>query len=262
MNIEFYKYHGAGNDFVMIDNRSLEFPVDERLKIVQTLCQRHFGIGSDGLILIQHDAESDFYMEFYNPDGSQSFCGNGSRCAVMFAFHLGMINKECSFRSIHGRNEAKVVGDSNVKLQMFDVKGFEIGEHYHYLNTGSPHYNVFVNSVDDADLIKLAKEIRYGERFKDVGTNVNIIEELNDGSIKVRTYERGVEGETLACGTGVTACAISKLISSNSVPNGPVVIHVKGGLLKVEVKKLDHDSASGLTLEGPAQFVFKGEVNV
>lgn len=261
MDIEFYKYHGAGNDFVMIDNRSNEFPKENRLEIVQKLCKRHFGIGSDGLILIQEDNEFDFYMEFYNPDGSQSFCGNGSRCAVIFAFHLGMTNKECTFNSRHGINQGHIIDTTNVTLKMFDVSGIEIGEGYHYLNTGSPHYNIYIENVDAVDLIPFARNIRYNDRFAEIGTNINIIQTLADDSIKVRTYERGVEGETLSCGTGVTACAISQLIT-NDKKAGIVKINTKGGDLSVEIGEINEGSVKGIKLTGPAEFVFKGEINV
>lgn len=261
MDIEFYKYHGAGNDFILIDNRSNEFPIDNRINIVQKLCKRHFGIGSDGLILIQNDNEHDFFMEFFNPDGSQSFCGNGSRCAVMFAFHLGMTNKECSFNSIHGVNQGQIINSTNVTLNMFDVRGIEIGEDYHYLNTGSPHYNIYVDDVSSIDLIPFARNIRYNDRFSEVGTNINIIQAVADDSIKVRTYERGVEGETLSCGTGVTACAISHLIS-NSKTEGVVNIYTKGGDLSVEIGKIQGEMVKDIKLTGPAEFVFRGEIGV
>lgn len=261
MDIEFYKYQGAGNDFVLVDNRESIFPEVNRVETVQKLCKRHFGIGSDGLILIQADNHHDFYMEFYNPDGSQSFCGNGSRCAVMFAFHLGVIGGECTFNSIHGVNVGRIVDSRNVALNMFDVNEVEIGEGYYYLNTGSPHYNIFVEDVLKIDLIPFARNIRYNDRFKEVGTNVNVIERVDNNTIKVRTYERGVENETLSCGTGVTACAISQLISERK-SEGKIIIETKGGTLSVEIENVTNGSADGIVLTGPAEFVFKGEIDV
>ncbi len=261
MDVEFYKYHGAGNDFVIVDDRDKTFPESNRLEIVQQICKRHFGVGSDGLILIQEDGEHDFFMEFYNPDGSQSFCGNGSRCAVMFAFHMGITGEECSFNSIHGVNKGVVVDSNNVSLNMFDVNNIEIGEDYQYMNTGSPHYNVYVDSVEDVELLTLARDIRYGDRFKKEGTNVNTIEKVALNTIKVRTYERGVEGETLSCGTGVTACAISYLISSG-IEEGRVSVTTKGGELVVDITSCKQDKVTGIRLTGPAEFVFKGEIDV
>lgn len=261
MDLEFFKYHGAGNDFIVIDNREGIFPVEGRLSKVKELCQRHFGVGSDGLILIQNDEKNDFFMEFYNPDGSQSFCGNGSRCAVMFAFHLGLVGTECTFNSIHGVNQGNIIDGGTVELNMFDVQQIEVGDEYHYMNTGSPHYNIYVDDVDGVDLIPCARSIRYNKRFAKEGTNVNVIEVLGSDSIKVRTYERGVEDETLACGTGVTACAISQLIHENK-NSGRINIHTRGGELIVEIGELIGGAVRKIKLTGPAKFVFKGEVNV
>ncbi|CAG5084581.1 diaminopimelate epimerase [Parvicella tangerina] len=261
MELEFFKYHGAGNDFIILDNRTNAFPKKNRKEVVSTLCKRHFGIGSDGLILIQEDDDFDFYMEFYNPDGSQSFCGNGSRCAVMFAFHMGMVGKDCTFNSIHGRNTARVVNENAIELSMFDVSNMELTEEYHFIDTGSPHYNLYVENIDNVDLLPLARSIRYNDRFAQVGTNVNIIDVISDADIRVRTYERGVENETLACGTGVTACAISQLLK-NKKESGVINVLTKGGNLSVEVGEVKSSQARDIKLTGPAKFVFKGEVNV
>lgn len=261
MDIEFYKYHGAGNDFVIVDDRNNSFPEKDRTSYVQKICERHFGVGSDGLILIQEDDEYDFYMEFFNPDGSQSFCGNGSRCAVMFSSHMGIIGETCTFNSIHGLNEGKVVDANNVSLKMFDVSRIEIGEGHHFIDTGSPHYNIYVDEVDKIDLIPFARNIRYNDRFGSEGTNVNIIQKVKEGSIKVRTYERGVENETLSCGTGVTACAISEMITT-LISKGGVEIETKGGKLFVNISDVSKNGAEGILLTGPAKFVYKGEINV
>lgn len=260
MDFEFYKYHGAGNDFVIIDNRNKQFPQND-IDLIQKVCFRRFGIGSDGLILISDDGESDFYMDFYNPDASRSFCGNGSRCAVMFAYHLGMIGEQCSFRSIHGINEAWVINDRTVRLKMFDVDGVEVGEDYYYLNTGSPHYNIYTDKVEEVKLIPLAHEIRYGDRFRQEGTNVNLIQVLDRGSIKVRTYERGVEDETWACGTGVTACAITQVLKNNWQGKNKIEVEANGGNLTVELDRDAEAHFKDIYLTGPAEFVFKGEWN-
>lgn len=261
MDLEFYKYHGAGNDFIIIDNRKQVFPKENRTKIIQNLCHRKFGIGSDGLILLDNDNEYDFYMDFYNPDGSQSFCGNGSRCVVMFAAHIGIINKQCTFKSIHGLNKAEIYDSINVKLQMFDVDKVEVNAEYHFMNTGSPHYNSFVHDVSSIDLLPFAKEIRYNDRFKSEGTNVNIIQEADNG-IVIRTYERGVENETWACGTGATACALSYAIKNDLKGEGEINVQAKGGKLKVMYNSDDLKSFKNVYLIGPAEFVYKGEVNV
>ncbi|MCB9197187.1 MAG: diaminopimelate epimerase [Flavobacteriales bacterium] len=257
MKYEFVKYHGAGNDFIMIDNRDGLFPNND-IDLISAMCRRRFGIGSDGLILISNDTDSDFYMDFYNPDGSRSFCGNGSRCAVMFAFHLGIIKDKCLFRSIHGSNEAWLVDEFNVKLKMFDVSNVEIGNDHHYMDTGSPHYNLFVTDVDEIDLINVAHQIRFGNRFSKIGTNVNLIEEMDNNTIRVRTYERGVENETLSCGTGVTACAISTALSKGLIENQHINVITKGGKLSVDFVINDPTDINEIYLTGPVEQVFNG----
>ena len=261
MDFEFFKYHGAGNDFIIIDNRKKVFPKEKRTELIQNLCHRKFGIGSDGLILLDNDPEYDFYMDFYNPDGSQSFCGNGSRCVVMFASHLGIVRKECTFRSIHGINKAEVYDDINVKLQMFDVDKIEITKDFHFMNTGSPHYNVFVDELENIDIIPYAHRIRFNERFKEKGTNVNLICKSNKG-IKIRTYERGVEDETWACGTGATAAAISYAVENDLVGNNKISVETKGGNLFITYSTEDLQLFTNIHLIGPAEFVYKGEMDV
>ena len=207
MKIKFDKYQGTGNDFIIIDNRNIHFDKNN-IELVQHLCDRKFGIGSDGFILIENHAELDFDMIFFNPDGSQSFCGNGSRCAMAFAKELGLISDFAKFNSTDGYHEASINSNGLVKLKMHNVSNIEVSESHHYMDTGSPHYNCFEKNIDTIDVVARGREIRYNQRFKEIGTNVNFIEQLSRG-IKVRTYERGVENETLSCGTGVTACALS-----------------------------------------------------
>ncbi len=256
--MRFYKYQGTGNDFVVIDNRSLNFDKNN-IELVKRMCDRKFGVGSDGLILIEEHAEYDFNMVFYNPDGSQSFCGNGSRCAVAFAQKLGMINQEARFNSTDGYHEAKILENGVVSLKMHNVYNVEIGQDYHFLNTGSPHYNIFKTEVEHMDVVKEGREVRYNDRFKEEGTNVNFIQPQGEG-IRVRTYERGVENETLSCGTGVTACALSWAIQ-NELSSGEVQVIAQGGQLSVSFQK-QNDSFEDIWLTGPATFVFEGNIEL
>lgn len=255
--IEFFKYHGAGNDFIMIDNRNGNFDKNN-IQLVRHLCHRHFGIGSDGLILLENHPELDFTMVFYNPDGSQSFCGNGSRCAIAFAKRLGMIKNKCTFLSTDGIHEGEYISDDEIHLKMHDVNEAEIGEDYYLLNTGSPHYIRFVDDVENIDVFSEGKQIRYNERFKKDGVNVNFVQKLNDNSIAIRTYERGVENETLACGTGIVAAALASSIKFNTSNN----LHVKarGGDLLVKFTTEGNNHFNNVWLIGPAKLVFEGNI--
>lgn len=252
--MQFFKYHGTGNDFIMVDNREDSWqPTSEE---VANLCDRHFGIGADGLILIEGDEETEFYMNYFNSDGSQSFCGNGSRCAVAFAKSLGMLEKEeASFRAIDGYHEAKINGEE-ISIRMTDVKEVVVRtENEYFVNTGSPHV---VRMVEDLniDVMELGSGIRYSEEFEKEGTNVNFLTLLNSDEAMVRTYERGVEGETLSCGTGVTACAIVMHHLSNSAEEKQ--IHALGGDLTIRFERTEK-GYENIWLCGPAEQVFKGE---
>jgi diaminopimelate epimerase len=258
MKLKFDKYQGTGNDFVIIDNRNTHFDKNN-IELVRHLCDRKFGIGSDGLILIENHAEWDFNMVFFNPDGSQSFCGNGSRCAVAFVKELGLISDFAKFNSTDGYHEASINSRGLVKLKMHNVSDIEVSESHHYMDTGSPHYNCFEKNVDAIDIVTLGREIRYNERFNKIGTNVNFIEQLSEG-IKVRTYERGVEDETLSCGTGVTACALSTALVSKA-PSGEIKVSTKGGNLSVSFIQIE-SGFEDVWLIGPTKFVFNGEIDV
>jgi len=263
MKLDFYKYQGAGNDFILVDNRKNGFPKND-VALINKLCKRHFGIGSDGLILIEKSSTSDFFMEFFNPDGSQSFCGNGSRCAVLFAYHLGIVKKTCVFESKNGINTAEIVAQDEVKLKMFDVPFSTVKKNNSdwVIETGSPHYVVFKDEINTINILEEARKIRYNEEYKAKGINVNYIEltpTVKD-SINVRTYERGVEDETLACGTGVTACALAYNLNVNQ-NSSIITVNAKGGQLLVSFEKDDY-SFHSIYLQGPAKFVFKGEVDV
>jgi diaminopimelate epimerase len=257
--IKFYKYQGAGNDFVLIDNTKKEFQGD-KVELSLALCDRKFGVGSDGLIFIENDNNFNFLMDFYNPDGSQSFCGNGSRCAVKFAFDIGVFDsKSISFKAIDGIHEAFIIDDL-VKIQMNNIDIVEeIGEDY-FINTGSPHYISYEESIDSMNMIEFGRQIRYSESYKTNGTNVNAVEILDLNHLAVRTYERGVEDETLACGTGVTACALSYGVLSNLLGSQSVKIKALGGDLTVDFERNAKNSFNNIWLTGPAEYVFKGEI--
>lgn len=258
MKLEFYKYQGTGNDFVMIDNRNNVFD-KSNIKTIQKLCDRRFGIGADGLILIENLEDLDFNMIYFNADGSQSFCGNGSRCAVAFAKHIGIIEKQAMFLSTDGEHEAWINDKGEVSLKMHDVSTIEKGEEHYFINTGSPHYIVEVDDVATTNVKEAGAAIRYNERFKADGTNVNFVN-YSDNELSIRTYERGVEDETLSCGTGVTAAALS-LADKNKLSAGVIAINAAGGNLKVGFKR-NGNVFSDIWLIGPATFVFKGNIEL
>lgn len=252
--MQFFKYHGTGNDFIMVDNREDSWqPTTEE---VASLCDRHFGIGADGLILIEGDEETLFFMNYYNSDGSQSFCGNGSRCAVAFAKSLGMLEKEeASFRAIDGYHEARINGEE-ISIRMKDVSEVVIRkENEYFVHTGSPHVVSIVEDLN-IDVMELGSRMRYSEEFEKEGTNVNFLALLNPNEAVVRTYERGVENETLSCGTGVTACAIVMHHLSHSLEEKQ--IHALGGDLTIRFEKTSK-GYENIWLCGPAELIFKGE---
>lgn len=248
--MKFSKYQGTGNDFVMVDNRDLGFDLHQE---ISRICDRKFGVGSDGLILVQEHSDADFEMVFFNPDGSSSFCGNGSRCAVAFAFSLGMATHESTFIAIDGKHTAVV--EDEISVKMSDCEPLQNIAEGMFINTGSPHFILQINDVKSLELNEIGSVWRHRtDLFGEGGTNVNVLEELNEGSIFVRTYERGVEAETLSCGTGVTAAAISY-----GIPKGLEVVSVEtpGGSLSVSFTA-NGDQISNLILKGPAEHVFDG----
>ncbi len=257
MKFHFYKYQATGNDFVLIDNRdlALSFSTNE----IKQLCDRKFGVGADGLILIQPNQESDFTMIYYNPDGSQSLCGNGCRSAVQFASFLGLVNGKAKFAAYDGNHGAEVLNNKNIKLQMNPVKGVkEIGDDL-FIDTGSPHYIQFVKNLKDFLVYEQGKKIRYSTPFEPAGTNVNFAEILPDNTVFVRTYERGVENETLSCGTGVTAVALAA--SRKGLPS-PISIKTLGGDLSVEFESGQPGTFTQIHLIGPAKMVFEGDLEL
>jgi len=257
--IRFYKYQGTGNDFVMIDDRQETFDIKAH-QLIKNLCDRKFGIGADGLILIRNHSQADFEMVYYNADGYQtSLCGNGSRCAVHFAGFLRMVNDSCTFYTIEGILKAKLSGD-HVEINMPDVKGINKVSEDFTLHTGSPHYIQFVKNVSQFDVFSEGKRIRNSGPFQKEGINVNFVEMLGEGNIFVRTYERGVEDETYSCGTGVTAAAIAY---GNLQGLNNINIKTLGGELQVNFQSDSTNSGfCNIFLKGPAQMVFKGDVDL
>lgn len=256
---KFFKYQGTGNDFVMIDNRDGNFDVSQEK--IGFLCNRRFGIGADGLILIGHSDKNglDFKMVYFNADGREgSMCGNGGRCAVRFAGDLGIFNGTTVFDAVDGVHEA-TVKDDVVSLRMMDVKEVEITSSYDFLNTGSPHYITFVDDVAGMNVQEEGRKIRYSaEWVARGGTNVNFVQVNQGNAITVRTYERGVEDETFSCGTGVTAAALDAHIKHGF--SSPVQIRTLGGELEVSFVTAGPSEFKDIFLTGPAKKVFEGEI--
>lgn len=260
MQLSFYKYQGTGNDFILIDNRSNEISLTTEQ--IHFLCDRRFGIGADGLMLLEVEPGSDFKMVYYNSDGNpSSMCGNGGRCITAFAKHLGIIKNTAKFLAIDGIHEAAIDENEIVSLKMQDVKSVEVGNDYFYLNTGSPHFVKFVNNVQTFDVKNMGALIRYNDRFKEEGTNVNFIERVED-NLFVRTYERGVEDETYSCGTGVTAAALVAAIKGVSNGKNNCFIKTLGGNLEVKFERVLEQNFYNIWLIGPAQKVFNGIIEI
>lgn len=259
MVLECYKYQGTGNDFVLIDNRNKTISLTPEQ--VKFLCDRRFGIGADGLMLLELEPGVDFEMVYFNSDGKESsMCGNGGRCISAFAKHLGVITDHAKFLAIDGVHDSKVENDW-VSLKMNDVRQVEAGDDYFYLNTGSPHYVKFVADLKNFDVFTEGKKIRTNDRFIFEGTNVNFIEKL-DNELFVRTYERGVEDETYSCGTGVTAAALVAALKGLSTSKNSCLIKTLGGNLNVKFDKVLENTFYNIWLEGPANFVFKTTIEV
>ncbi|MFC2104505.1 diaminopimelate epimerase [Bacteroidota bacterium] len=259
MKFNFHKYQGTGNDFIIIDNRENNLKLSETQ--INNLCDRRFGIGADGLMLLENHPNADFNMKYFNSDGKEStFCGNGGRCLIAFAKSLKIVKREVIFNATDGIHKAIVNDNNNVSLEMQNVKYFSKVNINYFVNTGSPHYITFRDDINKIDVYHRGKEIRYSAEFAPEGTNVNFVE-IQDDKIYVRTYERGVEKETLSCGTGVTASAICTSILTNSDKNSYDII-TKGGSLNVSFKKQPKNKFSEIWLTGPATFVYKGEIEI
>jgi diaminopimelate epimerase len=260
MELEFYKYQGTGNDFVMIDNRSNTFP-KKNTQLVAHLCDRRFGIGADGLILLDTDATTDFRMVYYNSDGNlSSMCGNGGRCLVAFAKKLNVIQNETTFMATDGLHHATVGADGIVSLQMIDVAEIKNTQDYSFLNTGSPHHVQIVEDLQHFNVKENGAAIRYGNLYGQAGSNINFVKKIDETTFSLRTYERGVEDETLACGTGATAVAIA-MNATGQTNSNEINLNVEGGKLAVSFD-IEDGKYTNVFLKGPAEFVFKGTIQI
>lgn len=258
MNIEFFKYQGTGNDFVLLDNRQGGYSHLQQ-EAIALLCHRHFGIGADGLMLLQQRPGYDFEMVYFNADGAAgSMCGNGGRCLVQFAYDLGLVNESVHFLATDGAHEAVVRKHGWVELRMIDVHTIESNANYAVLNTGSPHYVQWCTDAAAIPVVEAGRSIRYSAPYAAAGININFAEKQAD-YIFVRTYERGVEDETFSCGTGVTAVALA---AADAV-TGTVeqAIRTKGGALTVRYTRNEDGSFTDIWLCGPAKQVFRGTID-
>ncbi len=267
MKVHFFKYQATGNDFILVDNRDGNIPLT--IAQIVAACDRRFGVGADGLIQIEKDPSADFKMVYYNSDGSQSLCGNGTRAAVKMASVLGMVNGSAKFSAYDGIHHASLLDDGNIRVRMNDVTSWRETPHGQFINTGSPHLMRYVTDLRGYPVVEEGRRLRYNNEFKPGGTNVNFVEPLPGNKLFVRTYERGVEDETLSCGTGVTAVALSAALRNGY--KSPVTIEVMGGTLSVDFRFVpstgtDSPAVSGkfvdIFLTGPAKMVFEGDLEL
>jgi len=296
MKLPFHKYHGTGNDFILIDNRNGKFQLTSRE--ISRLCDRHFGIGADGLMFLSVEPGNDFGMKYFNSDGNEStMCGNGGRCIAAFARQLGIIDQKVRFLAIDGEHMAEILevkeNETHVRLRMTDINksqipdpksqivpspaSFVLRPSSFVINTGSPHLVIFVDNLATLDVVVEGRKLRNDPQFSPGGINVNFVQVLEDGCLFVRTYERGVENETLSCGTGVTAAALTAPLPAPHLasPQSPTqqgrgetshlssvtshTIKTLGGQLTVSFRHTG-SSFTDIWLEGPAKFIFRGEV--
>lgn len=258
MIIGFNKYQGTGNDFIIIDNRKEVFDPDDS-NLINKLCDRRFGVGADGLILICDSQRFDFEMKYFNSDGFESsMCGNGGRCSSDFAIRSRIADNKLTFKAIDGTHKA-VSENGIIRLQMNDIQKPKLVKGNYFLNTGSPHCVIFRNDINSLDVNTEGKTVRWSDDFEPEGTNVDFVEVTANG-IFVRTFERGVEEETLSCGTGVTASAIASVISGQ-FGTIPVKVKTRGGILEVSFK-ISGDDIYDIWLSGPATFVYEGQIEV
>ncbi|MBX2932143.1 MAG: diaminopimelate epimerase [Chitinophagaceae bacterium] len=260
MNISFSKYHGTGNDFIIIDNRlnTIQLTTEQ----INFLCNRKFGIGADGLMLLQNSNTNDFEMKYYNADGKEgSMCGNGGRCIVQFAHDNGLIKDNYLFLAVDGVHEASFNKDKTIRLKMQDVTFVEHrADGSFVLDTGSPHFVKQIKQLNEFNVVQEGKNIRYSNEFKQNGINVNFVQPITNDTIQVRTYERGVEDETLSCGTGVTASALVFAANENGLYK--IFINTLGGNLSVEFFKENNHTYKNIWLCGSATFIFTGCITI
>lgn len=260
MKIKFDKYQGAGNDFILVDNRKNTF---DKITVeqVKKMCNRRFGIGADGLILLNNKEGFDFEMIYFNADGKEgSMCGNGGRCITQFASTLGIKKNKYLFSAVDGIHKAEINLEKEIKLQMGDVKDIQFSLDHYVLDTGSPHYVKYIKGIEGYDVVTEGRKIRNSKEFAKKGINVNFVETLSEDKIYVRTYERGVEDETLSCGTGVTASALVAAHNDNGFNR--VEVKTGGGNLSVEFNKKSENEFVDIWLCGPATFVYSGEIEL
>ena len=263
-SVPFVKYHGAGNDFIMIDDRQGVYEKMINTGWIANACHRHFGIGADGMILLQPGVDgADFFMRYYNSDGhTSSFCGNGGRCIVAFAYHLGIHKGECRFLGTDGWHDGAILSPQEVSLSMKDVDVINVVDDGQFiLDTGSPHLVLITTELDLIDVKTEGRRIRNLPSFGEKGINVNFVQPMGPGEISIRTYERGVEDETMACGTGVVASAIASAYAAEHEINS-WKIHARGGQLQVTFNRRAPQSFTDVRLTGPAVAVYKGEIDL
>ncbi|WP_185867357.1 diaminopimelate epimerase [Blattabacterium cuenoti] len=266
MELDFYKYQGTGNDFILLDYRKKKEKIGNPF-LFKKLCDRHFGIGADGIILVKNDDEdeSDFYMKYYNSDGQEStMCGNGGRCAISFAYKLGIIKKnKIHFRAIDGYHDGFIIKTKDlvsIKLLDVDKNTIEIHKKYVFLNTGSPHHIQFVENIKEKNVSEEGKKIRFQSPYLKKGVNVNFVKVLENNTLQVRTYERGVENETLSCGTGVVASVIAAYKTDKIKNNlGEILVQTLGGKLWVSLTETKNEYKN-VSLIGHVKFIFKGYI--
>ena len=262
MLVHFSKYHGTGNDFIMIDGRELDCSFFDA-KVIRTLCDRRIGIGGDGLIILEDSKPYDFTMRYFNSDGREgTMCGNGGRCITAYALRLGIIKTYTTFEGVDGTHEASILSNGEIRLKLADVGGIETLEDGYLLNTGSPHFVHFVKNLEQLEVEREGAEISHQERFGKGGVNVNFVE-LGPAAdeIAVRTFERGVEGETWSCGTGVTAAAITTCFKSGS-DKSSYLLKTRGGELNVSFKSGADQRVTEIYLSGPTSHVYDGTIDI
>ena len=262
MLVHFSKYHGTGNDFVMIDGRELDTSLLDT-KVIRRLCDRRFGIGGDGLIILEESKQFDFTMRYFNADGREgTMCGNGGRCITAFAKGLGICGTLTTFEGIDGTHEASILSNGEIRLKLADVSGIDQMADGYLLNTGSLHFVHFVENLERIQVEREGARIRHQERFGKEGVNVNFAEQgPASHEITVRTYERGVEGETWSCGTGVAAAAITACFHSGSDKSSYQVL-TRGGELNVSFKSQENQQFTEIYLSGPASHVYDGTIDI